>query len=131
MRGAALAVTLSAAAATWATTLHPVVAGLTLAVGGIAALSWNGLALATAVEMVGTARSGLATGFLNTVLSIAATIASPIFAVVVAHSTWQVGFAMLAGCGLVALLTLRGLRIPPAENAEDVAAVALAAETLP
>jgi sugar phosphate permease len=131
MRHAALAVAVAAMLATVVTTLPAVLAALSLAVAGILALSWNGLAMAATIEMAGTARSGFAVGFLNTALGFAAAVASPIFAVVVAHSTWQVGFAMLAVYGLVAYMLLRNLRVPPAEPGQDIDALALAAEGLP
>ncbi|HEV7679603.1 MAG TPA: MFS transporter [Candidatus Dormibacteraeota bacterium] len=119
MRRAALGVALAALLATWLTTLPAPVAGLSLVVAGILAFSWNGLALAAAVELAGTSRSGFAVGYLNTALGLAAAVASPMFAVVVVHSTWQVGFAMLAGCGLLSHLLLRGLRVPTGQAPLD------------
>lgn len=134
MSRSALGVALAALVATLLAPLHAALAALTLALAGMVALSWNGLALAAALELAGTARAGLAVGFLNTALSLAAVVSPLLFALVVSHAGWQAGFAMLAACGLGSHLVLRGMRALPAMADADVhldGAAALASQGLP
>jgi sugar phosphate permease len=74
-------------------------------VAGALSLSWNGLAFTATAELAGRPRSGAALGFQQTALSVASTGAAPLFAAVVAASSWTVGF------GLAALFPLAGLAV--------------------
>jgi sugar phosphate permease len=74
--------------------------------------AWNGLAFVAAAELAGTARSGAAIGFQQTVLSVSGVVVPPLFALVVGLSSWRVGFlaaalAPLAGWALLAPLNRR------------------------
>ena len=71
--------------------------------------AWNGLSFVAAAELAGTARSGAAIGFQQTVLSVSGVVVPPLFALVVGLSSWRVGFlaaafAPLAGWALLAPL---------------------------
>jgi hypothetical protein len=75
--------------------------------------AWNGLSFVAAAELAGTARSGAAIGFQQTVLSVSGIVVPPLFALVVGLSSWRVGFlaaafAPLAGWALLAPLNERG-----------------------
>jgi sugar phosphate permease len=65
---------------------------------GATALSaaWNGLSFVAAAELAGTARSGAAIGFQQTVLSVSGVVVPPLFATVVALSSWRTGFLLAA-----------------------------------
>jgi MFS family permease len=71
--------------------------------------AWNGLSFLAAAELAGTARSGAAIGFQQTVLSISGVVVPPLFALTVGLSSWRLGFlaaalAPLAGWALLAPL---------------------------
>jgi sugar phosphate permease len=80
-----------------------------LVVAGVLSLSWNGLSFTAAAETAGTARSGAALGFQQTLLGVAAAVVPPTFALVAA-SSWRVAFAVAAAGPLVGALAL--LRVP-------------------
>jgi sugar phosphate permease len=68
--------------------------------------AWNGLSFVAAAELAGTARSGAAIGFQQTVVAVSGVVVPPLFALVVGLSSWQVGFlatafAPLAGWALL------------------------------
>jgi MFS family permease len=78
-------------------------------VAGGLSMAWNGLSFTAAAELAGTARSGAAIGFQQTVLSVSGVVVPPLFALVVGLSSWRVGFlaaafAPLAGWALLAPL---------------------------
>jgi sugar phosphate permease len=58
--------------------------------------AWNGLAFLAAAELAGTARSGAAIGFQQTVLSVSGVVIPPAFALVVGLSSWRLGFLLAA-----------------------------------
>lgn len=58
--------------------------------------AWNGLSFVAAAELAGTARSGAAIGFQQTVLSVAGVVVPPLFALGVGLSSWRVGFLAAA-----------------------------------
>jgi sugar phosphate permease len=98
-----------------------------LVVAGVLSLSWNGLAFTAAAETSGLARSGAALGFQQTVLGVIVSVATPVFATLVVHTSWRVAFALVALCPLAgALLLLRvseasfasGSSAQPSEDAE-------------
>ncbi len=64
-----------------------------LVVGGVLALSWNGLSFTAAAETAGPARSGAALGFQQMLLGVLVAAVPPVFAALVAASSWRVGYA--------------------------------------
>jgi sugar phosphate permease len=82
-----------------------------LVVAGALSLSWNALSFTATAELAGRARSGAALGFQQTALSVASTAAPPLFAAVVAASSWGVGFGLAALFPLAGLAVLRRLAI--------------------
>jgi MFS family permease len=80
-----------------------------LLVAGGLSMSWNALAFTAAAEFGGWARSGVSLGFQQTALSISSAVAPLVFAPLVDHTSWRVGFVLIALCPLAALYTLRGL----------------------
>ena len=83
------------------------VPALTLA-GGLS-MAWNGLAFVAAAELAGTARSGAAIGFQQTVLSGVGVAAPVLFAATVSVWGWTVAFALSAPFPLVGWWFLRPL----------------------
>jgi MFS family permease len=81
-----------------------------LVAGGLS-MSWNGLSFAAAAELAGGARSGAAIGFQQSVLAGVGAAAPVLFAAFVAATSWRAGFAIAAGCPLVAAFVLRSVRI--------------------
>ncbi len=82
----------------------------TLIVAGTLSMSWNGLAFTAAAELAGHARSGAALGLQQTVLFVAGALLPIPFAAVVAETSWQAAFALLAAAPLAAWAVLRSLR---------------------
>jgi nitrate/nitrite transporter NarK len=82
-----------------------------LVAAGALSLSWNALSFTAAAELAGRSRSGAALGFQQTALSVASTAAPPLFAAVVAASSWGVGFGLAALFPLAGLAVLRRLAI--------------------
>lgn len=81
-----------------------------LVAAGVFSLSWNGLAFTAAAETAGMARSGAALGFQQTVLGVIVAAAVPVYAALVAATSWRIAFAAAAVCPLVGVLVL--LRVP-------------------
>ena len=77
--------------------------------GGFA-MSWNGLSFTAAAELAGRARSGAAIGMQQTALSVAGALVPPVFAALVATTSWRAGFALAAVFPLVGGQLLRPLR---------------------
>ena len=80
-------------------------------VAGTLSMSWNGLAYAAAAEAAGSARTGAALGFQQTLLGVVVAGAPPIFAAVAEHS-WRLAFVLAAAAPGVGVLILRTLREP-------------------
>jgi sugar phosphate permease len=72
---------------------------------GILAMSWNGLAFAAAAELSGRSRAGASIGLQQTVLNGVGAAYPPLFGVLVAATSWRLGFVS------VALLPLLGRRV--------------------
>jgi MFS family permease len=75
-------------------------------VAGALSQSWNGLAFTATAELAGRSRAGAALGFQQTALAVASGVAPPVFALLVASTSWGVAFALaatlpLAGAGLM------------------------------
>ena len=75
--------------------------------------AWNGLSFVAAAELAGTARSGAAIGFQQTVLSVSGVVIPPAFATVVALSSWRTGFLLAALAPLAGWALLGAVREPP------------------
>jgi sugar phosphate permease len=77
-------------------------------VAGGTAMSWNGLSFAAAAELAGRERSGAAIGFQQTILSATSTAVPPVFAALVAATSWRSAFALAALAPLLGSLLLGG-----------------------
>ena len=73
-----------------------------IVVAGGLSMSWNGLSFTAAAETAGHARSGAALGLQQTALSAAGAALPPAFGVLVAATSWEVGFALVALAPLAA-----------------------------
>jgi sugar phosphate permease len=80
-------------------------------VAGVLSMSWNGLAYAAAAEAAGTARTGAALGFQQTLLGVVVAGAPPAIAAIASQS-WQAAFLVAAAGPAFGFLILRGLREP-------------------
>jgi len=85
-----------------------------LVVTGVLGFSWNGLSFTAAAERAGAARSGAALGFQQTTLAVVGAIVPPVFAALVAASSWRVAFAAAAVGPLVGVALLR--KVPEASS---------------
>jgi sugar phosphate permease len=77
-------------------------------VAGVLSMSWNGLAYAAAAEAAGSARTGAALGFQQTLLGVVVAGAPPAIAAVASHS-WRLAFLLAAAGPAVGVAVLRGL----------------------
>lgn len=89
-----------------------VVAPLLIVAGGLA-MSWNALAFTATVEIAGRLRSGAALGLQQSLIGGVNTFVPLAFAPLVAGTSWQLGFAVVALCPLAALPVLRTLARAP------------------
>jgi sugar phosphate permease len=80
-------------------------------VAGVLSMSWNGLAYAAAAEAAGTARTGAALGFQQTLLGVVVAGAPPAIAAIASQS-WQAAFLVAAAGPAFGFLILRRLREP-------------------
>ena len=80
-------------------------------IAGTLSMSWNGLAYAAAAEAAGSARTGAALGFQQTLLGVVVAGAPPVFAAVAEHS-WRLAFVLAAVAPGLGVLILRTLREP-------------------
>jgi sugar phosphate permease len=80
-------------------------------VAGVLSMSWNGLAYASAAEMAGSARTGAALGFQQTLLGVVVAAAPASLAAVAGHS-WRLAFILAAAGPAVGVLILRRLGEP-------------------
>jgi sugar phosphate permease len=78
-------------------------------VAGVLSMAWNGLAYAAAAEAAGSARTGAALGFQQTLLGVVVAGAPPLVAVVAAHS-WRLAFVLAAAGPALGVVILRRLR---------------------
>ena len=63
-------------------------------------LAWNGLSYTAAAERAGARRSGAAIGIQQTSLALGAIVVPIVFAVLVAATSWRLGFLLVALCPL-------------------------------
>jgi sugar phosphate permease len=78
-------------------------------VAGALGLSWNGLSYTAAAERAGSAQSGAAIGFQQTLLAAGGVVTPIVFAAVVGATSWRVGFVLAALCPLAGYFALRPL----------------------
>ena len=81
-----------------------------LVAAGVLAMSWNGLAFAAAIEVVGHRRSGAAIGLQQSVLNSSGAVYPGLFGALVGATSWTWGFLAVA---LLPLLGWRVLRALP------------------
>jgi MFS family permease len=74
---------------------------------GCVTISWNGLSFAAAAEAAGHSRSGTSIGLQQTALAISGAIFPVAFGVLVATTSWQAGFAVVAIFPLIGWRMLR------------------------
>ena len=84
-------------------------------VAGVLSMSWNGLSYASAAEMAGSARTGAALGFQQTLLGVIVAGAPAVVAVVAGHS-WRLAFFLAAAGPAAGVLVLRRLAGPEARK---------------
>ncbi|HEU5214957.1 MAG TPA: MFS transporter [Gaiellaceae bacterium] len=84
-------------------------------VAGVLSMSWNGLSYASAAEMAGSARTGAALGFQQTLLGVIVAGAPAVVAVVAGHS-WRLAFFLAAAGPAAGVLVLRRLGEPEARR---------------
>ncbi len=80
-------------------------------VAGVLSMSWNGLSYAAAAEAAGTARTGAALGFQQTLLGVVVAGAPPVVALVATHS-WRLAFFLAAAGPALGVLVLQRLTEP-------------------
>jgi sugar phosphate permease len=80
-------------------------------VAGVLSMAWNGLAYAAAAEAVGSAKTGAALGFQQTLLGIVVAGAPPVVAAIATHS-WRAAFFFAAAGPVFGVLVLERLREP-------------------
>jgi len=78
-------------------------------VAGVLSMSWNGLAYAAAAEAAGSARTGAALGFQQTLLGLVVAGAPPLIAAVATHS-WRLAFFLAAAGPAIGVVILQRLR---------------------
>jgi sugar phosphate permease len=84
--------------------LYPV-----LAVAGVTAMCWNGLAFTAAAEIAGRRRAGTAVSLQNTIVSVGGALAPAAFGALVAATSWTLGFAVCAAAPVLAWVVLHPL----------------------
>jgi sugar phosphate permease len=84
--------------------LYPV-----LALAGVTAMCWNGLAFTAAAEIAGRRRAGTAVSLQNTIVSVGGATAPAAFGALVAATSWTLGFAVCAAAPVAAFVVLRPL----------------------
>jgi sugar phosphate permease len=82
-----------------------------LVVAGSAAMSWNPLSFAAAVELAGHGRSGTAIGLQQTLLNLPGAAYPGLFGALVAATSWRVGFVVVALFPLAGWRVLRPLAV--------------------
>lgn len=78
---------------------------------GVLSMAWNGLAYAAAAEAAGTAKTGAALGFQQTLLGVVVAGAPPVIAAV-AEQSWRLAFTLVAVAPALGVLVLWRLSEP-------------------
>lgn len=81
-----------------------------VALAGGLSMAWNGLSFTAAAELAGTARSGAAIGFQQSVLSGLGVLAPVLFAVTVSSASWGAAFLFAGVLSVIGWSALRPLR---------------------
>jgi sugar phosphate permease len=108
LRAIGLALALAAAAVAALTDGPLVLLEPAFVVAGVLSMAWNGLGFAAAAEAAGTARTGAALGFQQTMLGVMVAAVPPGFAAVAAVS-WRLAFALAALGPLLGVAVLRAV----------------------
>jgi nitrate/nitrite transporter NarK len=113
------AATLVAAAVLWGPLAALIPA---LIVAGVLSMSWNGLSFASAAERAGRARSGAAIGLQQSLLNASGAVYPGLFGVLVAATSWRLGFVAVALLPLGGWRMLRALDVgsPESRDSEGV-----------
>ncbi|PTL59400.1 MFS transporter [Paraconexibacter algicola] len=75
----------------------------------VSTMSWNGLAFTAAGEISGRDRAGVAMSLQNTIVALGTTVAPAVFGLVVASTSWALGFALVAVAPALAVVVLAPL----------------------
>ncbi len=78
-------------------------------VATISAMSWNGLAVTAAGEIAGRDRSGTAMSLQNAIVSMGTTVVPATFGLLVAATSWELGFFLVAAAPAAAYVVLAPL----------------------
>jgi sugar phosphate permease len=116
LRTIGVALALSTAGVAAATDGPLAIVVLLFLVAGVLSMAWNGLAYAAAAEAAGSARTGAALGFQQTLLGVIVAAAPPTVAAVAAHS-WRLAFVLAAAGPAVGVLILQRLGEPARRRA--------------
>ncbi|HLY86546.1 MAG TPA: MFS transporter [Gaiellaceae bacterium] len=116
LRSIGVALTISTAAVAAATDAPLALVIPLFVVAGVFSMAWNGLSYAAAAELAGSARTGAALGFQQTLLGVVVAAAPPGIAAVASHS-WRLAFALAAAGPALGVLVLRRLREPARRRA--------------
>jgi sugar phosphate permease len=111
LRTIGVALTISTAAVAAGTDAPLALLAPLFVVAGVLSMSWNGLSYAAAAEMAGSARTGAALGFQQTLLGVIVAGAPAATAAVASHS-WRLAFFGAAAGPALGVLVLRRLREP-------------------
>jgi sugar phosphate permease len=116
LRTIGIALTISTAAVAAATDAPLALVAPLFVVAGVLSMAWNGLSYAAAAEMAGSARTGAALGFQQTLLGVIVAAAPPGIAAVASHS-WRLAFVLAAAGPAVGVLILQRLKEPARRRA--------------
>jgi sugar phosphate permease len=111
LRTIGIALTICTAAVAAATDAPLALVAPLFVVAGVLSMAWNGLSYAAAAEMAGSARTGAALGFQQTLLGVIVAAAPPGIAAVASHS-WRLAFVLAAAGPAVGVLILQRLGEP-------------------
>jgi MFS family permease len=116
LRTIGIALTIFTAAVAAATDAPLALVAPLFVVAGVLSMAWNGLSYAAAAEMAGSARTGAALGFQQTLLGVIVAAAPPGIAAVASHS-WRLAFVLAAAGPAVGVLILQRLGEPARRRA--------------
>lgn len=130
LRAIGVALALATAGAAAATDAPLAVLIPLFVVAGVLSMSWNGLAYAAAAEAAGSARTGAALGFQQTLLGIVVAAAPPVIAAIATHS-WRGAFLVAAAGPVLGVLLLLRLSDPRRARTPGTSASRRAAPRIP
>jgi sugar phosphate permease len=111
LRGIGLLLAASSAAVALLTNAPLPLLAILFLLAGMLSMSWNGLSFAAAAETAGSARTGAALGFQQTMLGVVVAVFPPIFALV-AGASWRLAFVLAAVGPLLGVTLLRAVPEP-------------------